>query len=163
MVAACWASIAETAIAQMQDFLRSEKTARMNTPSTLGGNWMFRTSMEDFTPELAKEIRKLNRTYGRSAEPPAPEVIKPEPKPDPEKPPKPRRPYTRKKIEPPAQPSVTVSAAPEVMPADTLPAAEQAPAQPKRPYTRRKTSAQAEQTPKRKYTRRKKPENTEEA
>ncbi len=165
MVAACWASIADTAIAQMQDFLHSERSARMNTPSTLGGNWMFRTEMEDFTPELAKEIRKLNRVYGRSVEPPAPEVIKPEPKPDPEKPKKPRRPYSRKKIEPPAQPTVTVSAAAveEALPGQLeIPMDEpktEAAAKPRRTYTRRKKAEPtAESKPKRTYTRRKKTE-----
>lgn len=72
MVAACWQSIADTAVAQMQDFLHADKSARMNTPSTLGGNWMFRTHAEDFTPELAKEIRRLNRTYGRAVQPEIP-------------------------------------------------------------------------------------------
>ena len=33
-----WASVAQTAIAQMQDFLNSDASARMNTPSTLGNN-----------------------------------------------------------------------------------------------------------------------------
>ncbi|MCR5718271.1 MAG: 4-alpha-glucanotransferase [Oscillospiraceae bacterium] len=187
MVAACWASIADTAIAQMQDFLHSEKSGRMNTPSTLGGNWMFRTNMEDFTPELAKEIRKLNRIYGRAVEPPTPEVIKPEPKPDETE--KPKRTYNRKKIEPPAQPTVTVTAAAEeetVLPGQmelepevpeqentaeketaketVKEAAAETAAKPRRHYTRRKpAAAPAEQKPKRKYTRRKKTENTEEA
>ena len=53
----------------MQDFLHEEKICRMNTPSVLGGNWQYRTAEEDFSPELAKEIRKLNRTYGRAVKP----------------------------------------------------------------------------------------------
>ncbi len=66
MVACCWQSIADLAVAQMQDFLRSDKSCRMNTPSVLGGNWQFRTDASDFTAELAAEIRRLNRTYGRN-------------------------------------------------------------------------------------------------
>ncbi len=69
MIAACWGSIAEIAIAQMQDFLSEDSDCRMNTPSTLGGNWMYRTEASDFTTALAKSIRKLNRTYGRSVRP----------------------------------------------------------------------------------------------
>ncbi len=82
MIACAWQSIAELAVAQMQDFLHEEKSARMNTPSTLGGNWQYRTSEEDFSPELAKQIRKLNRTYGRAFRP--------------EEQPRPKRKYTRK-------------------------------------------------------------------
>ena len=149
MVAACWQSIAEVAVAQMQDFLHTDSSGRMNTPSTLGKNWMFRTNSDQFTPALAKEIRKLNRTYGRAVEPPAPEVIKPEPKPDEEKS-KPRRSYRRRKqIEPPAQPTgVTAEAAPETA---------------KRSYTRRKSAPDpVSAKPKRNYSR-KKSETKEEA
>ncbi len=49
----------------MQDFLDSPRGDRMNTPSTLGGNWQFRTKETDFTPELAKKILKLNKLYNR--------------------------------------------------------------------------------------------------
>lgn len=65
VVRAAWSSIAETAVAQMQDFLGSGKDGRMNTPSTLGTNWQFRTQESDFTPALAKKIRKLNNLYNR--------------------------------------------------------------------------------------------------
>ena len=34
-----WASVGDTAIAQMQDFLNLDTSARMNTPSTVGCNW----------------------------------------------------------------------------------------------------------------------------
>ncbi|MDE5936917.1 MAG: 4-alpha-glucanotransferase [Ruminococcus sp.] len=65
VVRAAWASVAEVAVAQMQDFLDSPKDARMNTPSTLGNNWQFRAKKSDFTDELAKKIRKLNKLYNR--------------------------------------------------------------------------------------------------
>ena len=65
VVRAAWGSIAEVAVAQMQDFLDSPKEDRMNTPSTLGINWQFRTKESDFTPELAKKIHKLNKLYNR--------------------------------------------------------------------------------------------------
>lgn len=70
MVACCWQSIAELAVAQMQDFLHEDRTCRMNTPSVLGGNWQYRTESSDFTPELAASIRKLNRVYGRNVQVP---------------------------------------------------------------------------------------------
>ncbi|MBQ4465417.1 MAG: 4-alpha-glucanotransferase [Oscillospiraceae bacterium] len=152
MVAACWQSIAEVAVAQMQDFLHSEKNGRMNTPSVLGGNWMFRTHSDQFTPELAKAIRKLNRTYGRAVQPPAPEVIKPEPKPDPDETNKPRRPYRRKRNEPPAQPTVTAQeAAPaeaSAIAAEPAQAPETQPAEkPKRSNNRRKNAPKPNTSP----------------
>ncbi len=60
-----WSSVAQIAVAQMQDFLGSDESGRMNTPSTLGTNWQFRTKAEDFTPKLAKRISKLNKMYNR--------------------------------------------------------------------------------------------------
>ena len=65
VIRAAWGSVAQVAAAQIQDFLDSPKEGRMNTPSTLGGNWQFRTQKSDFTPELAKKIKKLNRRYNR--------------------------------------------------------------------------------------------------
>ncbi len=65
MIRAAWGSVAQTACAQIQDFLGSGKDGRMNTPSTLGSNWQFRTSRSDFTPKLAKKISKLNKIYNR--------------------------------------------------------------------------------------------------
>ena len=65
VVRAAWGSVAGVATAQMQDFLDSPKEGRMNTPSTLGNNWQFRTKSEQFTPQLAKKIKKLNKIYNR--------------------------------------------------------------------------------------------------
>lgn len=65
VVRAAWASVAEVAVAQIQDFLDSPPEGRMNTPSTLGCNWQFRTKESDFTPSLAKKIKKLNKIYNR--------------------------------------------------------------------------------------------------
>lgn len=68
MIRATWGSVAEIAVAQMQDFLNSDESCRMNTPSTLGTNWQFRTKQEDFTPKLSKKILKLNKMYNRLKE-----------------------------------------------------------------------------------------------
>ena len=65
VVRAAWSSIAELAIAQMQDFLKAGGEGRMNLPSTLGGNWCYRTKAEQYTEKLQRRIRRLNRTYGR--------------------------------------------------------------------------------------------------
>ena len=60
-----WASVAQIAVAQMQDFLGVDSSGRMNTPSTLGKNWQYRTKSSDFTDKLAKKILKLNKLYNR--------------------------------------------------------------------------------------------------
>ena len=65
MIRAAWGSIADTAIAQMQDFLELDSSARMNIPSTLGGNWQWRMTGGELTDELAERIKKLTQTYGR--------------------------------------------------------------------------------------------------
>lgn len=66
MIRACWASVSQTAIAQMQDFLELDDTARMNTPSTVGANWKWRLDdMAKLDDKLSEKIAKLTFTYGR--------------------------------------------------------------------------------------------------
>lgn len=65
MLRAAWASTARIAVAQMQDFLDAPAEDRINTPSTLGGNWVYRTQSSDYTGRTAKAVRALNETYGR--------------------------------------------------------------------------------------------------
>lgn len=65
MLRLAWSSIADRAIAQMQDVLELGSEARMNVPSTLGTNWRFRTTQDMFTDELAKKLRKYTEIYNR--------------------------------------------------------------------------------------------------
>ncbi len=58
-------SVAATAIIPMQDYLNLGDEARMNTPSTLGGNWQWRMSREDMNPELAALMKSYAKMYGR--------------------------------------------------------------------------------------------------
>lgn len=60
-----WSSIGNTSIALMQDFLNLNDEARMNTPSTLGGNWQWRMKKDALTDRLANRIYFLTKTYGR--------------------------------------------------------------------------------------------------
>lgn len=64
-VKAAWASVADTAVAQMQDFLGLGASARMNTPSTVGNNWKWRMEPDALTPELAEKIGEITRLYRR--------------------------------------------------------------------------------------------------
>lgn len=58
-------SVADTAIIPMQDYLGLGSEARINTPSTLGGNWEWRMERDACTEELAKHMLELTRTYAR--------------------------------------------------------------------------------------------------
>lgn len=64
-IKAAWASVADTAIAQIQDFLGLGSEARMNVPSTFGTNWKWRMKENALTPELAGKIRDITFLYGR--------------------------------------------------------------------------------------------------
>lgn len=50
------ASVAAYCIIPMQDFLGLDDKARMNIPSTLGGNWKWRYKTEDLSIELKERI-----------------------------------------------------------------------------------------------------------
>ena len=49
----------------MQDYLNLDSWARMNHPSTTGGNWCWRLRKGEFSDELAAEIRRLTKISGR--------------------------------------------------------------------------------------------------
>lgn len=60
-----YASVADTVIFQMQDYLELGNEARINYPSTVGGNWEWRAKSDYLTAELAKRIKELTVTYDR--------------------------------------------------------------------------------------------------
>lgn len=59
------ASAADLAVIPLQDYLGIGKEGRINTPSTLGGNWMWRMKKGQFTPKIIERCRELNWIYGR--------------------------------------------------------------------------------------------------
>ncbi len=59
-------SVASYCIIPLQDYLLLDNSARMNTPSTTGGNWQWRFKADVVTEELAEEIANLTCLYGRS-------------------------------------------------------------------------------------------------
>lgn len=69
------ASVANIAIAPMQDVLGLGTSARMNLPGTAAGNWTWRAPWDALTggaaDDLADELRQLSVTYGRSTPTPA--------------------------------------------------------------------------------------------
>jgi 4-alpha-glucanotransferase len=65
LVRLAMASPANTAILPMQDLLGLGQEARMNKPTTEEGNWRWRMTSEQMTPELESRFRDLTETYGR--------------------------------------------------------------------------------------------------
>ena len=53
-------------IAQMQDYLNLDNSARINTPGTIGGNWVWRMKKGAYDNTLAKKISSLSVLYGRA-------------------------------------------------------------------------------------------------
>ncbi len=60
-----YSSVANLCVAQMQDFLELPSTARMNEPSTVGGNWCWRAPADYDRQELIHKIKRMVRLYGR--------------------------------------------------------------------------------------------------
>lgn len=58
-------SVSKLCIIPMQDYLVLDNEARINLPSTVGGNWEWRMKNRAFTKSLAKEMRAMARLYAR--------------------------------------------------------------------------------------------------
>jgi len=58
-------SCADTVIIPMQDILKLGSEARMNVPSVVGGNWLFRIKEEVLTNKLAENLADVTHTYRR--------------------------------------------------------------------------------------------------
>jgi 4-alpha-glucanotransferase len=66
MIRAVLASIADDAIVPLQDVLGLGSEARMNRPSTLGGNWTWRVREEALAEEPADRLATLAALYDRA-------------------------------------------------------------------------------------------------
>lgn len=64
-IRAALASVSDTCIIPMQDYLGLGTEARINMPSTLGTNWKWRMLPGQFTEELAEQMKDMARLYGR--------------------------------------------------------------------------------------------------
>jgi 4-alpha-glucanotransferase len=65
VIRSAFASVSDTAIIPMTDYLELDKYARINTPSTLGGNWVWRMKKDALTKELCGKMHDYARIYGR--------------------------------------------------------------------------------------------------
>lgn len=65
LIRCAWASVAETAIAPMQDLLGLGEDARMNLPGSTKNNWQWRMKEFDLTATLAEKLKSLTILYDR--------------------------------------------------------------------------------------------------
>ena len=65
VIRAAMQSVADYCIIPLQDYLCLDNSARINFPSTLGGNWVWRVEESALTDELAEEIRSLTDMCAR--------------------------------------------------------------------------------------------------
>jgi 4-alpha-glucanotransferase len=66
MVRLAMMSVSHTVVLPVQDLLGLGGEARMNTPSTPSGNWEWRLSGGELTPELAQRLSRVTALYGRA-------------------------------------------------------------------------------------------------
>jgi 4-alpha-glucanotransferase len=64
-IRAALASVADLAVIPLPDYLGLGRSGRINTPSTLGGNWLWRLEPGVLTDELAERIRLMTQLYKR--------------------------------------------------------------------------------------------------
>jgi 4-alpha-glucanotransferase len=70
MIRTILASVADTAIAPLQDVLGLGSEARMNVPARPSGNWRWRFTWEQLDDALRERLRRLTVLYGRLPAPP---------------------------------------------------------------------------------------------
>ena len=70
-IRAVWSSVADTAIAQLQDVIGVGNEGRMNLPASTGGNWSWRFSKDALTKERIEKLRELTIIYGRAGDQPS--------------------------------------------------------------------------------------------
>ena len=68
LIRAALASVADTAIVPMQDVLGLDSEARMNLPGRGDGNWAWRFTWDQITPQILARFRELVELYGRRRE-----------------------------------------------------------------------------------------------
>ena len=66
LIRLAYMSVADYAVFPLQDIFSIGSEGRMNTPSTLGGNWAWRMSEEHLCSKKAEWLKKLSRLYARN-------------------------------------------------------------------------------------------------
>jgi 4-alpha-glucanotransferase len=68
MIRLAYASVANTAVATLQDLMNLGNEARMNFPGKPSGNWQWRYTADMLTDDIAGRLRYLTELYGRTPE-----------------------------------------------------------------------------------------------
>ena len=58
-------SVADMVLIPMQDILGLGSEARLNTPSTIQGNWLWRLEETQLTPVISEKLKEMAQIYGR--------------------------------------------------------------------------------------------------
>lgn len=67
LIRLAWSSVADVAMAPLQDVLGLGREARMNLPGTSTGNWKWRVTEAALTPQVADRLGELTAIYGRTS------------------------------------------------------------------------------------------------
>ena len=68
LIRAILASVADMAIIPLQDVLGLGSEARMNLPARPSGNWRWRFTAGQLTPEIGERLREMVQIYDRASE-----------------------------------------------------------------------------------------------
>ena len=66
LICLAMSSVSDLCVIPLQDYLCLSNEARINTPSTLGGNWQWRVKRGALTDSLCEKIRQMTKLYGRA-------------------------------------------------------------------------------------------------
>jgi 4-alpha-glucanotransferase len=69
MIRLAFSSVANSAVAMLQDLMNLGPEARMNFPGKASGNWQWRYTPQMLTEDIAWRLRELTELYGRTPEP----------------------------------------------------------------------------------------------
>ncbi|MGL4393290.1 MAG: 4-alpha-glucanotransferase, partial [Fusobacteriaceae bacterium] len=64
-IEAVWSTKSVLAIAQMQDVIGLDNSARMNKPATIPGNWKWRLKKGEINSRIIERLAKLTSKNGR--------------------------------------------------------------------------------------------------
>ncbi|MFM8271398.1 MAG: 4-alpha-glucanotransferase, partial [Gemmata sp.] len=65
LIRSAWGSVAALAVAPLQDVLSLGSEARMNRPGVPAGNWKWRSTPDQFRPEVIQQLEELSRLFNR--------------------------------------------------------------------------------------------------
>jgi 4-alpha-glucanotransferase len=68
LIRCAYATHAELAVIPAQDLLGYGSEYRMNTPGTIGGNWLWKLTSDKINSDLMKKMRRLAELYSRLPE-----------------------------------------------------------------------------------------------